>query len=367
MKFKNPGVKILDIYIIKKFLGTYIFAIALIIVIVVIFDAVEKIDDFLTYKATLFDIIFKYYVNFIPFFTNQFSGLFTFIAVIFFTSKMAYQTEIIAILSSGVSFRRLMWPYFLGALMITLLSLSLSLFVIPKSNQRMVAFEAQFLKKGKRQQQYDQHIYRQIYPGTFAYIRGYNGLDKKADYLAIEKYEGSSIIGLLEAASVTFNPETERWSAERYITRNFEGEKEIFETHQKLDTTINLNATEIGRMQELVKTMNTFELRKFIKQQKSKGSNLIAFFQVEQTQRFSYPISTFILTLIGVSLSSRKVRGGTGLHIGIGITLCFSYILIAKFAEEFAKGGVLPPVLAVWLPNIFYAFIAVYLYRKAPK
>lgn len=367
MKLKNPGLKILDIYIIKKFLGTYIFAIALIIIIVVIFDAVEKIDDFIMFKATLYDIAFKYYLNFIPFFINQFSGLFTFIAVIFFTSKMAYQTEIIAILSSGVSFKRLMWPYFVASLIITLLSLSLNLFVIPRANERRIAFEAEFLKRGKRALNYDPHIYRQIYPGTYAYIRNYNGTSKRASYLAIEQYEGSKIVGLMEAADVTFDPESKRWSAPAYITRAFEGETEIFETHQKLDTTINLDATEIGRVQDLIKTMNSFELNRFIRQQKTKGSDMIAVFEVERTQRFSYPISTFILTLIGVSLSSRKVRGGTGLHIGIGITLCFSYILIAKFAEEFAKGGVLPPVISVWLPNIFFALIAVYLYRKAPK
>lgn len=369
MKFKFPGIKILDRYIMGKFLGTYIFAIALIIVIVVVFDAVEKIDDFIELKAPLDATIFKYYLNFIPYFINQFSGLFTFIAVIFFTSKLAYQTEIIAILSSGVSFKRLMWPYFLSALAITLLALSLNMLVIPKANERRIQFESQYLKKGRRMQRYDQHIYRQIYPGTFAYVRNFRAGEENyaASYLAIEQYENNRIVGLLEAGGVEFDPVTTRWTAPRYITRSFDGEEEIFETHTALDTIINLDATELGRVQDLIKTMNSFELNDFIRQQKDKGSDMISFFIVERTQRFSYPISTFILTLIGVSLSSRKVKGGTGLHIGIGITLCFSYILIAKFAEEFAKGGVLPPVLSVWMPNIFFALIAVYLYKKAPK
>ncbi|MCD8073173.1 MAG: LptF/LptG family permease [Alistipes sp.] len=368
MKFKFPGIKILDRYIIRKFLGTYVFAIAFIIIIVVIFDAVEKIDDFIELKAPLKDIAMRYYLNFIPYFINQFSGLFTFIAVIFFTSKLAYQTEIIAILSSGVSFKRLMWPYFLSAMIITLLALSLNLFIIPKANERRIEFETEYLKKGRRMQRYDMHIYRQISPGTVAYIRGFRGGDNNnASYLAIEKYEDNKFVGALEAANPAFDPETRRWSAPRYITRVFDGENEFFEAHQALDTLINLEATELGRVEELIKTMNLFELNDFIGQQKEKGSDMIATFLVERTQRFSYPISTFILTLIGVSLSSRKVRGGTGLHIGIGITLCFSYILIAKFAEEFAKNGVLPPVLLVWLPNIFFAVIAVYLYKKAPK
>ena len=365
-RFRFPGLRILDWYIIKKFLGTYVFAIALIIVIVVIFDAVEKIDDFIELKAPLSKIITQYYFNFIPFFINQFSGLFTFIAVIFFTSKMAYQTEIIAILSSGVSFNRLMWPYFVSATAITLLSLSLNLVVIPAANARRVDFESQYFKK-KQNQRYDQHIYRQVYPGTFAYIRDYSGNSQRASFLALEQFEGSSIVSSLEASDVRFDPETKRWSAPKYITRRFEGEKETFETHQRLDTLINLEANELGRVEELIKTMNIVDLSRFILQQKQKGSDQIAQFEVERQNRFAYPISTFILTLIGVSLSSRKVRGGTGLHIGIGIALCFSYILVSKFTEEFAKGGLLPAQISVWLPNLLYLCIGIYLYRKAPK
>lgn len=366
MKLRNPGIKILDRYIIGKFLGTYVFAIALIIVIVVIFDAAEKIDDFIELKAPLSKIIFDYYFNFIPFFINQFSGLFTFIAVIFFTSKMAYQTEIIAILSSGVSFRRLMWPYFISAMAITVLALVLNLFVIPAANTKRVAFETQYFKS-QRNVRFDQHIYRQLYPGTFAYIRDFSEANSRASYMVLEQYENNSIVSSLEASDVTFNPETKRWTASKYINRTFDGEKETFVKGTGLDTLINLDATELGRVEELIKTMNIFKLSAFIKQQQIKGSDMITLFEVERNQRYAYPISTFILTLIGVSLSSRKVRGGTGLHIGIGIGLCFSYILISKFAEEFAKGGTLPASVSVWLPNIIYLFIAFYLYRKAPK
>ncbi len=366
MKFKFPGLKILDRYIIRKFLGTYLFAIGLIIIIVVIFDYVEKIDDFVELKAPWSAIIFKYYFNFVPFFINQFSGLFTFIAVIFFTSKLAYQTEIIAMLSGGMSFKRLMWPYFVSASIITALALVLNLVVIPAANARRIQFESQYIKK-KKNVQFDRHIYRQLTPGTFAYIRGYSGITEQAEYLALEEYDGSSLVRTVEASNVQFEPETKHWSAPKYIVRTFDGEKETFTQHTKLDTLINLEATELGRVQELIKTMPIHTLSRFIKQQREKGSDMIAIFEVERNQRFSYPISTFILTLIGVSLSSRKVRGGTGLHIGIGITLCFSYILFGKFAEEFAKGGVLPPAISVWIPNILYAFIAIYLYKKAPK
>lgn len=367
MKIRWPGIKILDRYIIGKFLSTYFFAIAMIIVIVVIFDYVEKIDDFTENKAPLKAILFDYYLNFIPFFINQFSGLFTFIAVIFFTSKMAYQTEIVAMLSGGMSFRRLMWPYFLGALIITALSLTLNLWVIPISQRNVVDFESQY----RRQQlnyQYDRHIYRQVEPGVFAYVRGYTNRTHQATFFALESYDGSTMTASLEAAEVKFNPDTKRWTAPRYVTRSFDSlGMETFTQHRNLDTLINLEATELGRVNKLIQTMNIGQLNEFLTQQRSKGSDSINVIEVEKHARFAYPLATFILTLIGVSLSSRKVRGGTGLHIGIGTGLCFSYILFNRFFEEFAKSGTLPPGLAVWIPNIIYLGIAVYLYRKAPK
>ena len=367
MKFKFPGFKILDRYILGKFLSTYFFAIAMIIIVVVLFDYVEKLDNFTELKAPLNKIIFQYYLNFIPFFINQFSGLFTFIACIFFTSKMAYQTEIVAMLSGGMSFRRLMWPYFLGAFIIGALSLVLNLWLIPLSQKEIVDFESQYIKR-KRNAQFDRHIYRQIEPGTFAYIRGYTENNNKASFFALEHYASGTMTHSLEAADVTFDPETRRWPALRYTTRAFDSLGGAqFRRHPHLDSTLTLDVPGRGTRGELIQTMNISELNEFLDQQKAKGSDSINLIEVERHARYAYPLSTFILTLIGVSLSSRKVRGGTGLHIGIGTGLCFSYILFNRFFEEFAKSGSLPPGLAVWLPNIIYLGIALYLYRKAPK
>ncbi len=366
MKFKNPGLKILDRYIIRKFLETYLFAIALIIVIVVVFDYVEKIDNFAVTKPTFSEIAFDYFLNFIPYFINQFSGLFTFIAVIFFTSKLAYQTEIIAMLSGGMSFNRLMWPYFLSALVIAISSLALSLFIIPPANEARLEFESKFMQKNLNITT-PTHLYRQVSPGTFVYIRGFRTAENKAQYIAIERYENNVMVSSLDAASPQLDPKTRRWTAPIYTTRVFDGDNEVFEQHSGLDTLINIDAMEFGRVEKLVEAMPFGELNRFIKQQKSKGSNMISFFEVERAQRFSYPFSAFILTLIGVSLSSRKVRGGTGLHIGVGIGLCFTYILFARFAQEFAKGGIMPPALAVWMPNVIFALVAIFLYKKAPK
>lgn len=369
MKLRWPGIKILDRYIIGKFLSTYFFAIAMIIVVVVIFDYVEKIDDFTQNKAPLKAVIFDYYLNFIPYFINQFSGLFTFIAVIFFTSKMAYQTEIIAMLSGGMSFRRLMWPYFLGATVISILAIILNLWVIPITQRSTVEFERQYRNKSKREgMQFDRHIYRQIEPGTFAYIRGYSNSNQQAQFFVLEHYEKGRMTQSLEASDATFDPESKRWIASRYTTRDFDTlGMENFKQYRNLDTLINLDVLELGRIGELVETMNISQLNRFLTQQRDKGSDSISVIEVEKHSRFAYPLSTFILTLIGVSLSSRKVRGGTGLHIGIGTGLCFSYILFSRFFEEFAKSGTMPSGLAVWMPNLIYLAIAVYLYQKAPK
>jgi lipopolysaccharide export system permease protein len=375
MKLKFPGIKILDRYIIRKFLGTWIFSIAMFIVILVVFDYAEKLEDFINNKAPLAAIWFQYYFNFIPFFINQFVGLLTFIGVIFFTSKMAYNTEIVAMLSSGESFRRLMWPYFVSATVIMMFSLVLNLWVIPRANAPRVAFEDSYItSKMRASRTYDQNIYRQIGPGTFVYLRDFSGDTQKASYFAIERYEGGHLASSLEAASVTYDQQTGHWTAPTYILRTMptvdslgNPTEERFEKLTRLDTLININTTELGRLDQLITTMNIHELNDFIDEQKAKGSDSMALLEVERQSRFSYPAAIFILTLIGVSLSSRKVRGGTGLHMGLGITLCFGYILFSRFAEEFAKGGILPAALSVWIPNIIFAAIAFYLYVKAPK
>ncbi|MFI3328744.1 MAG: LptF/LptG family permease [Rikenellaceae bacterium] len=370
MKFKWPGIKILDRYILGKFLTTYFFAIAMIVVVIVVFDYVEKVDNFIRYDAPMKGIIFDYYLNFAPFLVNQFSGLFTFVAVIFFTSKMAYQTEIIAMLSGGMSFKRLMWPYFVGSLIISSISLCLNLWVMPISQQACVEFDAKYIHPG-RSSKFDKHIYRQIEPGVFIYLRNYTN-EQKAAYLSLEQYVDGELVGSLEASSAVVDKATGRWTAPRYITRKFThegdvGMKEEFVQRRNLDTLLNLTHAELSRIEDLLKTMNIHELNDFLEQQKSKGADSITTIEVAKHSRFAYPLGTFILALIGVSLSSRKVRGGTGLHIGIGTGLCFSYIMLNRFFEEFAKGGTMPPGVAVWLPNIIFMFIAVYCYRKAPK
>ena len=227
-------------------------------------------------------------------------------------------------------------------------------------------FRQTYFRKYKNEQ-YDRHIYRQIEPGEFVYVRGFS-TNNKASYLAIELYDNNEIRQTLEASDVSVDPETSRWKAQRYIVRTKHSDgSESFEQRRDLDTLLNLDVRELGRVEQTISTMKIGELNRFLQQQRTKGSDSINLIEVERHTRFAYPMATFILTLIGVSLSSRKVRGGTGLHIGVGITLCFGYILFNRFFEEFAKGGVMNPALAVWIPNIIYLFVSIYLYRKAPK
>ncbi len=366
MKLSDLKVKKLDLYIMGKFLGTYFFTLGLLIVIVVIFDMSEKVEDFLENHAPASEIAFDYYVNFIPFFMNQFSGLITFISVILFTSKMAYQTEIIAILSGGVSFKRLLYPYALSALIITFFSLALNLYIIPISNQQRIEFEIKYLKKNQRNL-YDDYVYRQIEPGTFIQIRGYSRRTNSADFIVISTQKDGELVSMLSAERAQFNKENNHWTAHKYMVRKFENGVETLQKHKDLDTLVNLTVAELGRINNHIVTLNAPQLNQFIDEQIAKGSDLMPYLYVEKQNRLAYPIATIILTLIGVSLSSRKVRGGTGFHISAGIALCFSYILIMRFGNEYAKANTQWASLAVWVPNIIYTFIAIYLYHKAPK
>ena len=261
----------------------------------------------------------------------------------------------------------MMWPYMLGAGIIALTSLSLSLWIIPEGQKESVEFQSKYFK-GNQLIDYDQNIYRQLEKGTFVYVRGYNPHTERVPFFAMEKYDGSEMVEKLEAASAMFDDESGRWTAPRYVIYSRTEDGALgYEQFRNLDTLINLDARELIDTKGLVKTLRIDELNDFYLQQKSKGSDSLFLIEVERHIRFSYPFSTFILTIIGVSIASRKVRGGMGMHIGLGITLCFGYIMLGRIFEQVALGGTLPPWIAVWLPNLIFTIIAIYVYRKAPK
>ena len=362
-----PGYRTLDKYILGKFLRTYIFGILMMVIILVVFDYVEKVDDFTELKAPFKAVVFDYYMNFIPQFISQFSALFTFVAVIFFTSKMAMQTEIVAILSGGVSFRRFMWPYMMGAMLITAMSLVLSLWIIPEGQKDSVEFQSKYLKK-QQTLVYPDHVYRQIEDDTYAYVRGFSPGLQRVPFFAIERFDSAQLVETLDAANASFDVESQRWTAPRYMIYSRDENGTLSgKQYRNLDTLINLDVRELGDISGVVKTLTYEELNDFLAQQRSKGSDEVFLIEVERHARFSYPISTFILTIIGVALASRKVRGGMGMHIGVGIALCFSYLMLGRVSEQIAISGSIEPWIGVWLPNIVFALIAIIVYRKAPK
>lgn len=359
------GLKKIDLYIIKKFLGTYFFAIAIIISIAIVFDLAEKVEDFLEKSAPLNEIVFDYYLNWIPYFANLFSSLFTFIAVIFFTSKMAYNTEIIAILSSGVSFRRMMYPYFISAMVIALLSFLLMAYIIPPANVTRKDFEYKYIKNPIRNT--DKDIHRQIEPGLFIYMKSYNTTNDVGYKFSMEKFENGVLKSKLISDYVKWDSTTSKWTIRNYYIRDIDSLSEKITTGSKIDTMLNMFPEEFKRMQNFTETMNLHELNEYIDQQYMQGADNVVELLIDKYSRFAYPFSTFILTLIGVALSSRKTRGGIGMHIGFGLLLSFSYLLFMRFTIMFAINGSLNALFAVWLPNIIYSIISVFLYRLAPK
>jgi lipopolysaccharide export system permease protein len=356
---------IIDFYIIKKFLGTFFYALLLIISISVIFDMAEKLDDFLEKGASAHAIIFDYYLNFIPYFAVLFSSLFTFIAVIFFTSKMAYDTEIVAILGCGVSFRRMMYPYFISALFLALFSFFLSSYVIPKANQKRFIFEEKYIHSGFTNDKHD--IHKQIQPGVFIYMETFNTSNNVGYKFSMEKYKGQILVSKLMSNYIQWDSTKNKWIIHEYYIRTIHGMHEKITKGATIDTTLNIQVSEFKRRDNFVEAMTITELRDYIKTLQLQGADNISLYIIEMHKRLAYPFSMFILTLIGVTLSSRKVKGGIGMHIGLGLGLSFGYILFMQFSSQFAINGSLSPILAAWLPNILFTFISLYLYRLAPK
>lgn len=376
MKF---GLKTLDWYILKRFLGTYLFSNALIVTIIIIFDISEKIDNFI--YATMDEIIFDYFINVIPFFLNLLSPMFTFIAVIFFTSRLAARYETVAILSSGVSYLRFLRPYMIGASCIALLSLVLSHFVIPNASKTRQAFEDKYINHTYENK--ESNIHRQIQPGVFIYMESYNNILKTGYKFTMEKTSKGKLTYMLCADNIVWDSVKQLWQINNYYERfvpetklasiknrtvGAKGDyKEELKFGVRKDLSIDFYPKDMGRIESKVDVMTYPELKKYVKKEREKGTNGIERFEVENYKRTAIPFSTFILTIIGVCLSSRKIRGGLGMHLALGLLLAASYELFLHVSSIFAINGLLPPLIAVWMPNVIYGLIAFYLYKTAQK
>ena len=362
----DKWIRKMDWYIIKKFLGTYFFAIALIISIAVVFDVNEWIDNFINNKAPVKAIIFDYYANFIPYFSNLFSPLFVFISVIFFTSKLAENSEIIAMMSTGMSFKRLLRPYMISAAIISIMTYGMGAYVIPKGNVTRLNFEDRYKKKKK--QEYVRNVQVEVDSGVIAYMERYENYNKTAYRFSLDKFVDKKLVSHLTARSATYDTTTvNKWTLKNYMIREMDGLKETITKGERLDSIIKMEPQDFLIMKEKQETMTSSELSAYIERQRRRGFANIKEFEIEYHKRIAMSFASFILTIIGVSLSSRKVKGGMGLYLGAGLALSFSYILFQTVSATFAVNGNASPFLAVWVPNIVYTFIAIYLYRKAPR
>lgn len=358
-------MKLIDLYIIRKFLGTFFYAIALLAVIIIIFDLSERIDDFIEKDAPLNAIIFDYYLNFIPYLVNMFSALFTFIAVIFFTSRLATNSEIIAILSSGVSFWRMLRPYMISAVLLGLLSFVLSSYVIPVTNRSLFAFERTYLKKPKHNQTSNIHL--QISPGIFVYVERFYSLNNTGQKFSIEKIDKTGLSYKLTAEQIKYDTTSQIWSIINYRERVIDSIGERIVSGTQIDTVLNMTPGDFLVDVDRIKVLTTPQLNELIEIEKMKGSGAVIPYLVEKHSRIAFPFANIILALIGVAVSSRKIRGGTGLHLGIGLTLTFSFVLFMQISTVYGVYGGLPPIIATWLPNLLFGVLAIFLIRSAPK
>lgn len=358
-------MKTIDRYIIRKFLGTFFFTLLLLIFISIIFDISEKIDNFLNKDAPLSEIVFDYYLNFIPYFTNLFSYLLIFIAVILFTSQMASRSEIVAILSSGISFRRLLLPYLMSSVILGLLSFVLTNFVIPYTNRGLRAFEIKYIKDNRFSS--DLNVHKQVEPGTFVYLENFNLKTKIGMKFSLEKFRNRELTYKIMADKIMYDSVNGTWKLEHYYKRTIDSMNETLVRGRSMDTLLPIKPGDFVEDIEDVKTMGYFKLREHIRQKTLRGDPDVEEFEVKKYERWAFPFATIVLTLIGVAVSSRKVRGGIGFHLGLGLALTFLYILFMQISAVFGAFGNVPPYLAVWIPNIVFAIIAVIQIRLAPK
>ncbi|MCR4613316.1 MAG: LptF/LptG family permease [Bacteroidaceae bacterium] len=367
LKAHSP-VSRLDRYLIGKFLGTYFFSIILIISIAVVFDINENIDKFLTRNATLKEIFFDYYLNFIPYYSNLFSQLFVFISVIFFTTKLAENSEIIAMMSTGVSFNRLLRPYLISAALLTVMTYMLSAYVIPRGNVKRVKFENTY--KRRNVPNYAANVQLEVDTGVIAYISRYENPFKTGYDFTLDKFVDKKLVSHLQAMSVQYDSLSEEpyhWIINNYQIRDLQGRREVLTKGTRIDSIIKMEPQDFLITKGQQETLTTPELSTYIERQKQRGFANIKEFEVEYWKRGASAFATFILTIIGVSISARKRKNGMGIALGTGLGLILAYIMFQTVSSTFAINANMHPALAAWMPNIVYAFIAYIFYKKAPR
>lgn len=370
MKYLNPAryLKILDWYIIKKFIGTYFYSIALIISVSIVFDINENLAKFTQYHAPLKAIVVDYYMNFVPYFANLFSPLFVFIAVIFFTSKLAGNSEVISMLAAGVSFKRLMRPYMISAAIISVMTFFLGAYVIPKGTIIRQNFETMY--KNKKKNTSAENVQLQVGKGVIAYIQHYDNNLKKGYGFCLDKFEDKKLVSHMTASEIQYDTISDskyHWKARNWRIRQLKGMRETITSGSVKDTTIMMEPTDLVFSKGQQETFTSPQLKDYISKQIDRGSGNVVQYEVEYHKRIATSFASFILTTIGLSLSSRKRKGGMGMYLGIGLALSFTYIMLQTVSSTFAINADTPPMLAAWIPNIIFTVVAYFCYRKAPN
>ena len=369
-EFLNRKLKIIDRYIIVKYLGTFAFITVIFTAIMVVFDISEHLDNFLSNHATLYDIAFKYYLGFIPFYLNMLSPLINFLAVIFFTAKMANQTEIVPILSGRVSFNRFLRPYFLAASLIFVVSFIANVYIIPYTNKMRVKFENANHFNGDNGSKNEVHLQLDDRPPsqTYVYVQTYDNSVHTGYQFVLEKFHGDTLRQRLTANTITYDSLKNTWALIDFSVRYVNGLRETLILNQaRKDTILDLKPADFEMHDNVYSAMSMSVLNKNIEKERIRGAGVLRDMLYEKYKRFAYPFASFVLTLIGVSISSRRVRGGIGLPLGIGLFLCFAYIVVDKFSLVFAIKSGLPPLLAACIPNGLFGLLGLYLLYKAPK
>jgi len=367
MNIIKDRIKIIDWYIISKYLGTFLYTLTLFIVIIIIFDLSEKLDDFLKSNLSLWQIMTLYYAGSVPYYVNMLSPLINFIAVIFFTAKMADQTEIVPILSGGVSFNRFLMPYFVSASIIFAVNLASNLYILPYTNTLKNSFENTYVKTGAPSTK--NNIHMKLDNNTYIFIDNFDNKSNTGTRFSLDNFKGDELTKKLVADEIRWDSLKRSWKLINFSVRDVKGLKETFTngSGQTKDTILDMRPDDFSPYDNIYENLTGRELSEKIKKEKIRGSGVLNDLLFEQYKRYLHPLSAFVLTLIGVALSSRKVRGGVGLPLGIGIILSFAYIVFNQFAKMFSIKGSMPPLFAVMAPTLFFGLLGYYLLRKAPK
>lgn len=366
-------IKKIDRYILGKYLTTFFFCLLLFTVIVVVVDISEKTDDFVKSKLPASKLITDYYYGFIPRIDAMLFPLFVFISVIFFTSKMATRSEVIAILSSGVSFRRFLAPFVAGGLILSSILWLGYQYVVPRANKIWVDFDAKYISPppagatANERGTYKQGLYFKIDPNTYAHIRGYDTVSKLGTGFSVQRFAGEKLQYAMRAESFRWDTAKMKWNLSNTVERFVDSISERVKRSAELQMNYNFKPRDLRKDEYLKDQLQTPELNEFIALERMRGSEMLNPLLVERYNRDAIPVSVLILTLIGAILASRKIRGGSGFHLALGVLLSVLYILCSRFTIVFASKGNFTPFLAAWTPNIIFGLLAFYLYRKAPK